>query len=87
MHFQFGAFNCHRTFKRDLLCFLSAASSSERPEGSTQPAGVCAVHPSLERASGPSLQGRTQEKEGKCQSVAQQTNVNVINSTQLYVFI
>lgn len=38
--------------------FPAATSSSERPEGPAQPAGVCEVHPTLEKASGPGLQGR-----------------------------
>lgn len=38
--------------------FRAATSSSEQPEGSAQPAGVCAVHPPMEGASGPRLQGR-----------------------------
>lgn len=35
----------------------AAAASPEQPEGSAQPAGVRAVPPTLEGASGPGLQG------------------------------
>ena len=43
------------------MSFLIGTSLSEQPDGPPQSAGVCAVHPTLERASGPSVQGRTGE--------------------------
>lgn len=35
-----------------------AALPPEQPEGPAQPAGVCAVHPALEGAGGPGVQGK-----------------------------
>lgn len=63
-------FNITETVKKkeqtfQFVVFPAATSPSERDEGPAQPAGVCAVHQSLEGASGPSLQGRTRGREGR----------------------
>lgn len=39
-------------------CVCVSALPPEQPAGPAQPAGVCAVHPALEGAGGPGVQGK-----------------------------